>query len=204
MVLAGVALLLAVAVTRALWLGGRALDDGDAALARGDRPAAIAAWRTAARWYVPGVGASGPALERLARLATDAEAANDPATALAAWQAVRTSIRAVEGLTRPYREQLAHADQRIAALLAAQPTPAVAEPAAREAWHRAALAGGPRLSRSMLVLAALGLVTWLAGGVTLVRAGFGADGRLRRSVAVRSLVTIVVGVGLWLVGVALA
>ncbi len=205
-ILAGLALVLAVAATRAVWLGGQALAAGDAAAARGDRAAAIASWRTAARWYVPGLGASAAALTRLERTATAAEAAGDPAAALVAWQAIRTSIRSVQGLTSPFAARLARADARIAALLAAAPGPVGTGNTAEEraAWHRAVLAGAPRTSRAMLVLAALGLATWLAGGVTLVRRGLRADGTLVRSPALRATVTIVVGVALWLVGVALA
>lgn len=206
MILAGLALVLAVATTRAVWLGGQALDDGDAAAAKGDRAAAIVAWRTAARWYVPGVGASGPALARLERAALAAEAERDPATALAAWQAIRTSIRSIQGLTAPFGARLARADARIAALLAAQPGPSAAGKTVEEraAWHARVLAGAPRTSRPMLILAALGLATWLAGGVDLVRRGLTPDGALRRAAATRAAVTIVVGVALWLVGVALA
>ena len=202
----GVALVLAVAATRAVWLGERALDAGDAAAARGDRAQAIASWRTAARWYVPGVGASGPALARLERVATEAEAAGDRAAALAAWQAVRTSIRSVQGLTSPFADRLARAEQHVAALLAAEPNPAsAARPEAeRVAWHRAMLAAAPRTSRAMLLLAALGLVTWLAGGVDLVRRGLRADGGLVRGHAARATITIAAGAALWLTALALA
>ena len=204
-VLAALALVLAVAATRAVWLGGRALDDGDAAAARGDRAAAIAAWRTAARWYVPGVGASAPALTRLEKAARAAEAAGDPATALAAWQAIHTSVRSVQGLTSPFADRLARADERIAALLAARPGPRVAgSEADRAAWHRAILAEARATSRAMLILAALGLATWLLGGVVLVRRGFRVDGTLARGPAIRAAVTIAAGVALWLVGIALA
>ena len=205
LVLAALALVLAVAATRAAWLGGRALDDGDAAAARGDRAEAIAAWRTAARWYLPGVGASAPALTRLEKAARAAEAAGDPATALAAWQAIHTSVRSIQGLTSPFADRLARADERIAALLAARPGPRVAaDEAGRAAWHRAILAEAPTTSRVMLILAALGLATWLIGGVVLVRRGFRVDGTLARAPAIRAAVTIAAGVALWLVGIALA
>lgn len=205
-ILAALALVLAVAATRAVWLGGRALAEGDAAAARGDRVGAIAAWRTAARWYVPGVGASGPALARLEKAALAAEEAKDPATALVAWQALRTSIRSIEGLTSPFAGRLARADQRIAAILAAQPGPTAAGKTAEEraAWHRAVLAGAPRTSRAMLVLAALGLATWLVGGAVLVRRGLRADNSFARGHALRAAVLIAAGVALWLTGIALA
>ncbi len=205
-ILAGLALVLAVAATRAVWLGGQALDDGDTAAVQGDRAGAIVAWRTAARWYVPGLGASEPALARLERAALAAEADHDPATALAAWQAIRTSIRSLAGLTAPFADRLARADARIAALLAAQPGPTVAGKSieVRAAWHARVLAGAPRTSRAMLILAALGLATWLAGGVTLIRRGLTEDGGLRRTAATRAAVTIVAGAALWLVGIALS
>jgi hypothetical protein len=54
-VLVAVVLLCAGAVAgRSLYEGSVALAAGDAALARGDRRAAIAAWQRAERWAVPG------------------------------------------------------------------------------------------------------------------------------------------------------
>ncbi|HVV82003.1 MAG TPA: hypothetical protein VHE35_02945 [Kofleriaceae bacterium] len=203
-VVAAVALVLAVAATRAVWLGGEALRDGDAAAARGDRAAAISSWRTAARWYVPVVGSTAAALHRLAGVAQEAEAAGDPATALAAWQAIHTSIHSIEGLTSPFRGALREADAHLATLLAAAPGPKVGTPADREAWHAAVMAGAPRTSRWMLLLAALGLATWLAGGVELVRRGLRADGSLAPARFVRAAITIAAGAGVWLAAIALA
>ena len=51
---------------RPVWEGQGALRDGDAAEARGDHPAAVAAWSRAARWYLPLAPHVGAARRRLA------------------------------------------------------------------------------------------------------------------------------------------
>ena len=189
-----VALALAVAAGRAVWEGGRALDDGDAAARRGDTAEAIASWRRAARWYVPVVGATGDALDRLERTATEAEGRGDPATALAAWQAERTALVAIRGAIEPFADRRARAEARLAALLAAPPAPAAGDTAdQRAAWHRQALAGAGGVERAWLVVAAVGLALWLAGSVALARKG-----------GTRGVALVGAGAALWLAGLLLA
>jgi hypothetical protein len=188
----------AVAATRAVWEGRGALADGDAALVRGDRAEAIASWRRAARWYVPAVGATGDAFDRLERLAGAAEAEADTAAALAAWQAVRGAAVAIRGATAPFDDHRRAADVRIAALLAAQPTAATAAGAtalARTAWHARILDGAVRPTRGWLVLAALGLAAMIVGGALAASAAT----RTRHASLILAL-----GAAAWLAGVTLA
>jgi len=91
---AGIAIaIVGAAAIRMVWLGRAALADGDAARKRGDLPAAIDAWRAAARDYLPFAPHVDAAYDRLATAAREAETAGDPATALAAWRAIRSASR---------------------------------------------------------------------------------------------------------------
>lgn len=185
--------LFAAAALRATWAGRAALDDGDAALRRGDSATAIAHYQRAARWYVPLVGATGDALTRLERLAAEAEQAGDRGTAQAAWTAVRSATIAIRGATAPFDDAGARADQHLAALLAAAPNPAAGDTApARTAWHARVLAAGARPTRPTLWLAAIGLIILLVGGIETLRA---YPQHLRRGLAIFGS-----GSALWLLG----
>lgn len=199
LVVAAIALVvvIAAAATRAVWSGGRALDDGDAALARGDHAEAIASWRRAARWYVPLVGASGDAFDRLARLGTEAEARGDVATARAAWQAVHGAALAIRGATAPFDERGREADAHLAKLLAADANPgAGATVEERTAWHAKVLAGAARPTRGWLVVALAGLVALVIGGAMIL----GGDRERRRWAEI----VVALGAAAWLAGVVLA
>ena len=199
LVLAAIAVIvvIAAAATRAVWAGGQALDAGDRALAAGDPAEAIASWRRAARWYVPLVGASEDAFDRLARLATEAEARGDVATARAAWQAVRGAALAIRGATAPFDDRRRAADAQLARLFAADPNPGAGGTVeARTAWHARVLAGAARPTRGWLVLALAGLVALVIGGALVV-----AGDRERRRIAEAALA---LGAAAWLAGVVLA
>jgi hypothetical protein len=88
---------LATFTVREISMGARAIDDADAALARGDTRGAIAAARAAAEAVVPGSPYPARGYERLEGLARDAEGRGDDATALAAWQAMHAAALATEG-----------------------------------------------------------------------------------------------------------
>jgi hypothetical protein len=192
-----VVVVVAAAATRAVWAGGRALDDGDAALARGDHDEAIASWRRAARWYVPVVGASADAFARLARLAAEAEARGEVATARLAWQAVRGAAISIRGATAPFDDRRREADAHLARLLAADPNPgAGATVEARTAWHAQVLAASPRPTRAWLALALAGLAALVAGGALVI-----AGDRARRRTAE---LVLALGAAAWLAGIVLA
>jgi hypothetical protein len=193
LVLVVIVVVLAAAATRAVWAGGRALDAGDAALARGDQSEAIASWRRAARWYVPLVGASDDAFDRLARLATEAEAKGDYATAREAWQAVHGAALAIRGATAPFDDRRRTADAHLAKLLAASPNPgAGATVDERVSWHARVLAGSARPTRGWLVLALGGLAGMVAGGALLVARRRQAE------------ILLAVGAAAWFAGIVLA
>jgi hypothetical protein len=192
-VVVAIVIVLAAAATRAVWAGNDALDAGDAALARGDDAEAIAWWRRAARWYVPLVGPSDAAFDRLARLGAEAEAKGDNLTARDAWQAVRGAALAIRGATAPFDDRRRTADAHLAKLLAASPNPgAGATVDERITWHARVLAGAARPTRGWLVLALGGLVAMIAGGTLL------ATRRRHAEIA------LAVGAAAWFAGIVLA
>jgi hypothetical protein len=145
--------------------GRSALAEGDAALAAGRPADAVAAWESAARWYLPGAPHVGEAYDRLHELATTHKS-------LAAWRAIRSAARATRHLWQPHGDRLAAADTAITELAAADAERAPAggpDPAKFSTWHATRLAGDPRPSAGSAALAIAGIVCWLAGMALLIR-----------------------------------
>lgn len=194
--LLGATIVLGAAAVRAVWEGRAALDDGDAALRRGDAAAAIVHWRRAARWYVPLAGATADALSRLQTLAAAAETRGDTATAQSAWLAVRTATISLRGATAPFDDVRARADARLAVLLAASDNPSAGLTAdARALYHTDVLATSTRPTRALFLVAALGLLLMLTGATLALT---------RRPLHRRPLILFAAGTGLWLVGLLLS
>jgi len=183
---------LAALAIRVVVEGRDALAEGDEALHRGRTAEAIRAYETAARWYLPLAPHVDEAYENLRALA----ASSDPAVSLAAWRSIRAAARATRSLITPHAEDLAAADAAIATASARAPQAATTD----VAWHQERLRRDPRASRGGLVLAALGILLWLAGTVVLVRRGLDATGALVRRPAMASGAAIVLGVACWAVG----
>ncbi len=197
-VLAFVLALVGALATRVVIEGRDALARGDTAIAD-RRPAdAIAAWESAARWYLPGAPHVTAAYERLTALALA-----EPAAALTAWRAVRSAAIASQGLWSPHAERLATANARITELSARQPEGAVAagpEVAARADWYRSRLAAPTRPTGGVLVLVGLGLVAAVGGIVWTVRRGVDEAGRFVRHPALVGAAVTVVGIAAWAAG----
>jgi hypothetical protein len=94
---------------------------GEAALAAGDYMAAIAGYEAAIHMYTPGSSLVTHAAEKLWSIGERFEQAGDATRALITFRALRSSFYAVHGLTRPGMEWIARCDERIAALVKAQP-----------------------------------------------------------------------------------
>lgn len=182
--------------------GRGALEDGDDWMSRGRPAEAIAAFETSARWHLPLAPHVDEAYGRLRALG----GSEDPAVALAAWRGIRSAARATRTLWQPHGDDLAAADAAIARLLARTPGAAPIDPAAptstadREAWHRARLSRDGRASLGGAVLAAFGIVVWLAGAGMLVSRGLARGGSLVRRPALVAGATFVVGLVCWFVG----
>jgi hypothetical protein len=193
---------LAVVVTRAVWQGRGALDAGDQALEAKDSEEAIRHWRRAARWYVPLSPHVSDAYDRLEALAALAEKQGDLRTALAAWQGVRGSILATRSFYTPHEDRLEPANRRIADLMTRLDTtpPVDMTPEKLAAWHYELLARDESPSVAWSVLAVLGFLVWIGGGVLFAMRGVSAEDRLERRPAITAGVLVMAGLFVWLVG----
>ena len=161
--------------------GRRALAECDAALARGDTMDAIFSARVAAEARCPTCTAPQEGLGKLERIAKDAEARGDDATAFAAWNGVRAALLATAsfGTTSERRThaelevaRFAHRIDAAAVASGASPTPAAAEDRLRAALAASEIPGGPAFA-----LVGLGGVVFLIAAGRLVMGRKSARGR---------------------------
>jgi hypothetical protein len=172
------AVVLGIAWTGRSMEGRRALVDCDAALARADLPEAILAARVAAAARCPGCAAPDEGFARLERIAKDAEARGDDATAFAAWRAARAALLGAASFTTS-SDRRAHAELEIArfahrleaASVAAggSPTPAAAEDRLRAQLAASDVTHGPAFA--LVALGGLALVVAAARFVAAKRGG---------------------------------
>lgn len=210
-IVAGVLGALAIRVVVA---GRDALAAGDDWMQRGRTVEAIRAYETAARWYLPLAPHVDDAYGKLraiaeqtfdARPAPDAKAeAAQAAIQLAAWRAIRSAARATRSLWTPHADDLAAADAAIAKLSSAVSKPASGDHPIATAtpadWHRERLAREQRPGVGAAALAGLGILLWIGAAIALVRRGIDPSGALVRRVALPAGIAILLGVGLWFVG----
>lgn len=192
-----------VVVTRAVWDGYAALAEAQAAVDRGDLADAVAWYRRAARWYVPGAPHVARAYDRLEAIAREAERNGDIDTALAAWRGIRSSILATRSVYTPFAERLDPANRRIAALMAEVEGPSAdpgASAAEREAWHYDLLRRDDAPSVAWSLVALAGFAMWVGGGLWFALRAVTPDDKWVGRVAARSGIAIAAGLVLWLVG----
>lgn len=154
--------------------GRRAVVDADAALERGELTEAILASRIAAEARCPGCSAPDEGFAKLEKIARDAEARGDDATAFAAWRATRAALLAT-AVTSTASDRRAHADAEIArfahrldaAAVAAGATPT---PAASEERLRATLAETDVPGGATFALVGVGGVVFLVAAARFARA----------------------------------
>ena len=148
--------------------GRRALVDADAALARGDLLEAILSSRIAAEARCPGCGAPDEGFARLEKIARDAEARGDDATAFAAWRAARaalltTAVSSTASARRVHADaevaRFAHRIDAAAVAAGANPTPAASEERLRATLSETDLPGG-----ATFALVGLGGLVFLVAG----------------------------------------
>jgi hypothetical protein len=198
---------LGVVAVRVVTSSRAELHAGDALRAAGDLDAAIPHYRRAARWYAPLSPYPVEAIESLAAIARDAEAAGERPRALAAWRAIRAAILSTRSAYVPHEDALRAADRRIAALMAAEePPPIEAELSARERerHYLSLLERPPGPSRGWSALALLGFFLWVAAAFAFSHRAIDPDDRLVRREALRFSALWAVGFGLFCLGLALA
>lgn len=194
--------------TRVLVESKTALEQGEAALARGERTAALRSFQHAVRLYVPASPFVARALANLQRLAEQAAQAQDSDTEQRALLALRAGLLGVRSLYTPFAQQLEWADDRLALLYAAREGTGTANPTARAArqaelatWHRDRLALRPGPDGAAIVRFLLGFGLWIGAATLFARRGIDRTLALRRNWAVGCAVAFVAGFSLFLSGV---
>lgn len=173
----------------------------------GDLDVAIVHYRRAARWYVPFLGTVTTALDRLAAIGDAATKAQDTQRALSAWRAVRSAILGARSVYTPNADRLRVANEKIADLMASADIPPMdvgKDHAALRAEHLALLTAEHRPRVFWALLALLGFVTWVAGAFGFFRRALDGEDRLIAPMAWRFATVVVVGLGLFVLGLALA
>lgn len=198
---------LAVLVVRVVVASHQELGQAESLAGGGDVDAAIVHYRRAARWYAPGNPYATDALEALARVGRAAERAGDRERALFAWRSVRAAIMASRSFYVPHGDRLARANEHIAELMASGEPPPVDAGKSRaelKAEHLALLRGvsRPRIGWTLLLL--VGFFGWVGGAFAFAWRAIDEEDRIVRHEALRWGAVVVVGLVLWLVGMALA
>lgn len=191
--------LLALLAVRAVTASRGELARGDALVARGDLDSAILAYRRSARWYAPGNPYCVRALDGLEEIARTTE---DPAQAIAAWRAVRGSILATRSFYTPNQERLDRAERAIAEATAALASAEDRDATRRTTLERLQAPERPVLGWTLVLLA--GWLAWTGGAFAFAQRAIDEEDRVR-GMSARVWGTIVlVGFGLFVLGMALA
>lgn len=166
------------------------LAEADRAHDRGDLDAEIVHLGRALRWRVPLSGTDEDAIDRLEALARAQEALGPQGrdAALAAHRELRRGLLATRVLDVPHRERWAHANARIAALMAEQEREQGTDASGTgdpEAYHLALLSREPGPAPLRGHLAALGFSGWVIAVVGFLLRAIGPRGRLRPRPALR-------------------
>lgn len=199
--------ILVVLAVRVVTSSKAELDEGDELRESGDRVAAVACYRRAARWYAPGNPYSADALARLARIGTEAEDEGDVQLALSAWRAIRAAIESTRSFYTPHTDRLAAANARIADLMASQTPPPIDAGKSREQLrreHLALLNASTRPNIGWTIVLLLGFAAWVGGAFAFVTRAVDDEDRLVPRLARRWGTVVVVGFGLFVLGMALA
>ncbi|MCS6799811.1 MAG: hypothetical protein NZ898_15060 [Myxococcota bacterium] len=191
------------------WVAGRQeLADGRQAERRGDLDAAVAHYRRAVRWYLPAAPHVVEGIEALARLARQAERANDTERALLAWRSLRGAILSTRSLYTPHEAWVDLADERIAALMASQPPPPIDAGRSADERHTEYLAqlraARERPTPGWALLAVGGFALFVGAVATLLVRGLDAEDRFVRPVAARCALAALAGLFAFLLGLWLA
>jgi len=173
----------------------------------GDLEAALVHYRRAARWYAPGSPYHGEALQKLGAMGAQAEQRGDKELALSAYRAVRSAIMSTRSFYIPERARLRAADERIASLMAEQPQPPMDAGKSREQLRKEHLAlleaePGPSVLWSCVLL--LGFFAWVGGAFAFTLRAIDAEDRFIPREVLRWGTLIVLGFGLFVLGMSLA
>jgi hypothetical protein len=175
--------------------------------ARGELEAAVVHYRRAARWYAPGSPFHLEALAHLAAIGAQAERRGDRELALSAYRAVRAAIMSTRSFYVPTPSRLRAADERIASLMAFQPAPPMDAGKSHEQLRREHLAlleadSDPKLLWTLVLLC--GFAGWVGGAFAFTMRAIDAQDRFVPREALCWGAVVVVGFGLFVLGMSLA
>jgi hypothetical protein len=202
-----VLLLLASVCARVVSSARSELRAGDAYAAGGDVEAALVHYRRAARWYAPLSPYHRHALARLGTIGADAERRERPELALEAYRAIRAAILSTRSWYVPEQARLRATDERIASLMAALPAPPMDAGKSREQIrreHLALLGADPDPSVAWTLVLLLGFASWMAGAFAFTLRAIDTEDRFIPGQVRRWGAVIVVGFGLFVLGMSLA
>jgi hypothetical protein len=201
------ALVLGTLAARVVYSARQELTEAHASLAGGDLDGAVAHYRRAARFYAPGSPYHVEALERLAILGLAAEQRGDGERALSAYRAIRGSILATRSFYVPERARLQAADRGVARLMAELPPAGMDQGKSREqlrAEHLQLLSADPDPSLFWTCVLLLGFAAWVSAAFVFSARAIDADDRFVGREARTWGSVIVLGFGLFVLGLALA
>jgi hypothetical protein len=204
---AAIALALGLLSARVIYSARTELDSAHAALAGGDIDRATVHYRRAARFYAPGSPYHVQALQRLDAIGTRAEQGGDIELALSAQRAIRGAIFAARSLYVPERARLATANAHIARLMAELPPPGMdaGKPKPQlEAEHLALLSAEPDPDPLWTCVLLLGFIAWVSAAFAFSQRAIDADDRFVMTEVRTWGAVIVVGFGMFALGMALA
>jgi hypothetical protein len=189
-------------------LGARqALRHGEAAYQSGKPKEAIMHYERAIKWYTPFSPWVRMAVERLWDLGSVAEQRADLATALQAYQALRSSLYAVQSFYLPYRHWIPKSEAKIAALMArttqteGQDSGKLAQDTAR---FTQMLQRDTASHVGWTVLTEIGFLAWVGASVGFLWCAVGGHGVWAWRQGLLWGSGIIVGFAAWIVGMLLA
>ncbi|MEM9189722.1 MAG: hypothetical protein AAGF12_11135 [Myxococcota bacterium] len=206
-VLAVAGVVLLVLAVRVVTASRTELLEGNRLLEAGEADLAVIHYRRSAGWYAPGNPFSVAALDKLKDIATSAEEDEDPYLALAAWRAIRGSILSARSFYTPHPDRVSEANRHIAEIMSALPPPPMDRGKGREqvqAEHLELLEGVSRPSPLWTAVMLLGFFTWVFAAYAFATRTFDDQGKLISAKARRWGTLIVLGLGLFVLGLALA
>jgi hypothetical protein len=205
--LAVAGVLLAVLAVRIVSGARTELQRGERLLGQRDPDGAILALRRAAQWYAPANPYNGAALDRLKEIAERAERDGEPARALAAHRAVRGAILSTRSFYVPHRERLDAANREIARLTRNAARERL-DPEGRSNERRQRvlreLRAPPRPKIGWTLLLLTGWIAWTGGAFVFAHRAIDEEDRIVPTAARIWGTVILLGFGLFVIGMALA
>lgn len=202
-----IGILLMVLMIRVVSSAKNELLEADLLLAKGEIDAAIVHYRRASRWYAPGSPYHVEGLIKLSQIARRSEQQGDVRRALTAYRSIRAAIMSSRSLYTPESHRLEFANLRIAELMASLPVPPIDVGKSHRRLrdeHLAMLKSckGPDVLWTCVLL--LGFLGWIIGAFIFSVRAIDEDDHLVWSEVRRWGTIIVLGFGLFVLGLVFA